>query len=253
MANEAKIKLSAEGVEQVVAAFRKVEKEAGRAGKNAAEGIGALNKSLGGLKTIVAALGMGALIIHLKDTAKGAIDAADAIGDLAAITGNTTETISLFAGAAKESGISMEVMTKAIVNINKSLDALRGGDRGAAELFKRIGLSLKDFAGLSADESLKKIAVRLGELGGSAGTVAVATQLLGKKGLEAMEVFQKMADEGMDPLIKRRKEMGVIFSQDFTDAADRAKKAIADYEIRSQALTVQLLSGLKLPLNVLQN
>lgn len=244
MANEAKIKLSAEGVEQVVNAFRKVQQEAKRTGDEGAKGIGALNKSLSSLKSLVGVIGVGALVLHLKETAKAAIETADAIGDLAEITGATTETISLFAGAAKESGISMEVMTKAIVNINKSLDALRGGDRGAAELFKRIGLSLKDFAGLSADESLKKIAVRLGELGGSAGTVAVAAQLLGKKGLEAMEVFQKMADEGMDPLIKRMKEMGIIFSQDFTDAADRAKKAMADFEIRSQALTVQLLSGL---------
>ena len=244
MANEAKIKLSAEGVEQVVNAFRKVQREAERTGSQGAKGIDALNKSLSSLKTIVGAISIGALVVHLKQTATAAIDAADAIGDLAELTGATTETMSMFALAARESNVSMELLTKGIVNIALQLDALKGGNVAAKNTFDRLGFSAKDFVGLNFDEALTKIILRLGELGGEENKVAAVSDLLGKKNLDLMEVFGKVADEGIDKLHDRTKKLGALFSKDMTDAADRTKKALADMEAKSQAATAQFLFGL---------
>lgn len=244
MANEAKIKLSAEGVEQVVNAFRKVQREAERTGSQGAKGIDALNKSLKSLKVIAGAIGVGALVVHLKQTATAAIDAADAIGDLAELTGATTETMSLFALAARESNVSMELLTKGFINIAQQLDALKGGNVAAENTFDRLGFSAKDFVGLNFDEALTKIILRLGELGGEENKIAAVSDLLGKKNLALLEVFGKVADEGIDKLHDRTKKLGALFSKDMTDAADRAKKALGDMEAKSQAATAQFLFGL---------
>lgn len=244
MANEAKIKLSAEGVEQVVNAFRKVQQEAERAGKRGADGIGVLNKSLSGLKTIVAAVGIGALVLHLKEKAKAAIAAADAVGDLAQITGAATETISLFAFAAREHGTDIAVLQKGVFNLAQQLDLLKGKDRTTVEVFRRIGLSAKDFQGLSFDQSLEKVALRLGELEGSEATVSVATTLLGKKNIDLMDVFAQLADEGIDKVRDRAIKLGVIFSKDMTDAAGRAIQALGIMQAKSQAAAAQFLFGL---------
>lgn len=244
MANEAKIKLSAEGVEQVVNAFKKVQQEAARTGTEGAKGIGALNKSLSGLKTIVAAVGIGALIVHLKEKAKAAIEAADAVGDLAAITGATAETISVLAFAMKEAGQEPKNLEKGIINIAKALDDLQRGEPGARDLFNRLQLSAKDFKGLNFDESLRKIILRLGQMDGSQRSVSVASGFLSKKNIELLEVLRNLAEEGFENTRKRAEKLGAIFSDDMTQAADKAKKALGDLQAKSEAATAQFLFGL---------
>ena len=244
MANEAKIKLSAEGVQQVISAFRKVEQEANRAGKEGAKSFAHLGNSLNGIKNIVGAIGLGALVLKFKESARAAIDAADGVGDLAKATSASAEFISVLSLAAREAGAGSEVLEKGVVKLAIALDALKSGDRNAEELFLRMQLTARDFQNLSFDQSIEKVALRLGDMEGGERKVAIGSDLVGKKSLALLEVFDNLAEEGFDKVRDRALKLGVVFSQDMADAAGKAKQVMVDMEAKTQGAAAQFTFGL---------
>lgn len=236
-------RFTAEGVEDILAALARIEKQSAQTGANAAKGISLINDALAGVKGLLPRLTFAAAVAELTHLAVHSIEAANNIGDLSQATGASAETLSLFSLAAKETGTPIEILTRNIPSLAKALDALKNGDKPTVEAFKRIGLSAKDFQGLNFDESLKKIAVTMGGFEDSEGKAAVAMQLFGKNGAMLIPVLDQLATEGLPNVEARAKKLGVLFSEDMVSAADAATKAWADMSSKTQGSINQLIIG----------
>ncbi len=81
-----RIRISAEGVEEVVAAFQKLQKEAAATGKGTASSVGVANKALaemkGVFKGLFPLLGITAAVSGMATLAKNAFRSADAMEKL---------------------------------------------------------------------------------------------------------------------------------------------------------------------------
>src|SRR6185369_11007802 len=103
---DVRVRLSAEGVNEVVAAMRKVQAEAAKT-----DGIKALQKGFEDLKnSLLDGIGIAAAVGGLMELGKTAIDNAVNIGLLSQKVGTSVETLSVLSVAAKEAEVSQEQM-----------------------------------------------------------------------------------------------------------------------------------------------
>ncbi|KKK68207.1 hypothetical protein LCGC14_2946360, partial [marine sediment metagenome] len=97
-----RVRLSAEGQQEIVKAFRQVQKQAEKTGKKGSRGIKLLNSSLKTLKrvlpsiTVVATAAAAAILLLTKR----AIDNADRLAKMSKTTGIAVETLSALQPAA---------------------------------------------------------------------------------------------------------------------------------------------------------
>src|SRR5262249_21378921 len=127
---DVRVRLSAEGVDEIVRAFQKVAAAGKKSGGEGAKGLkllsGALGDVAGLLPTITVAAGATGLALLVKD----AIESADAMGKLSAKTGVSTETLSTLAFAADLADANFDQLSGGLVKFNKTMGDL---DRGGSE------------------------------------------------------------------------------------------------------------------------
>src|SRR5580704_242450 len=118
MANQAdvRVRLSAEGQAEVIAAFQKVASEGKKAGHEAGEGMKELNKQLLEVGKVLSG-GIGIVLIaeKFKEFFKQTLEGAENMTRLSAQTGVSTNAIQAFGRAARETGVSQEVVNNGLV------------------------------------------------------------------------------------------------------------------------------------------
>lgn len=239
---DVRVRLSAEGAQEVVEAFKRVQNQANKT-KDSAKSVGLLNEALGNLKGVVLGIGLVQYVSRIAGMVAANIEAADSIGDVAAATGAATETLSVLALVAKGAGVEQSVLDKGFIKFTKTLDGLRNGEQGAVDLFERIGLSAKDLEGLDPGQAFVKVSQRMAQFEGGAGKVAVTTGLMGKGSTDLIEVMDKLGNDGFDQARKKAEKLGLIIGDDLTEAAGKAKEAMADLNNQVQAASLQFTTG----------
>ena len=142
MANpDIRIRLSAEGVQEVVTALRKVQAEADKTGKGTAAGVGLANKALGEMtglfKSLFPIVGITGAVLGLVNLAKNAFRSADAMEKLSQKTGLAVETLSILSSTAKKVDVDPERLEKGLIKFAKARDELVGGNKDMEEAFRR--------------------------------------------------------------------------------------------------------------------
>jgi hypothetical protein len=163
-----KVLLSADGVEQVLSAFRKVQGEGKKldaSSRNAAGGSKLLNEALGDMKGLLPQLGIAAAVTGLGMMSKHALDTADSMGKLAQKTGMSAEAISVYAFAARTADVEQQTLDKSLIKFTRTMDDVDEGSKTAAGAVKRLFGSADALNGLSMDERLRKVVDALGKMG----------------------------------------------------------------------------------------
>ncbi|TZG26509.1 hypothetical protein [Sphingomonas montanisoli] len=177
----------------------KAEDRAYRMGEKIGGSIRKAATTAGKLTGVFAALGTAGLTV----AAKGALDYADAIVDLADRTGATTKIIQEFRYAAQLSGSDVATADAAMEKFTKTLGLAQQGSKAQADLFKMLGVTSTDFetAFMQTLDGLERLptvqqrnAVALQLFGKSAGSL---TMLLGQGSREFDNFAQKAKDLGI--------------------------------------------------------
>ena len=232
--NNVQIRLSAEGVADVVNALRRVQRE----GEATSSRFAGLSKGI----AAVAAVTAGA-VYGFMELAKEAIELGDAIGDLSSATGLSAKTLSTLNYAAEQAGVSYETMEKGVKKLLINLSDLSSGSKSAKEAFAAIGLSAKDFIGLNSDQKVEKVVMALGRYKGSADKLAIAQQLLGKGAVDMLDMFGNLADQGFGAVGDAAAKAGRMFDDDFTRAAGEAKAQMAELKNKAQMAATYFTTG----------
>src|SRR6267378_3585487 len=151
---------------------------------------------LGTLKMVGEALALAEGFALLKDHITAAIEASAGLENLAARTGATVEGLSSLAAVARLSGTDTEVLATGLTKLDKSISALNADSPKSVAAFKSIGLSARDFIGLSADQAFQKVAVALGGYSDGIEKSAALQLIFGKGGTQLAATLRDTAEAG---------------------------------------------------------
>lgn len=242
--SEIRVKLSAEGVEDVVKALKKVERQAKSSGDGAKKGIGAFNSALGDLDSLIPTIGVGALVAGLGALVKRSLDAADAVGKLSAKTGVTAETISVFSVGAKTADVEFSQLESRLIKFNKTMGDLDRGSKESAQAVRLLFGSAKSLDGLDTEARLLKVTQALGKMGEGFKKTRAAQDFFGKSGADIIPLLNDLAGEGFDQIKGYAEQTGQIVTSEFANAAQRANDSIQRIKDSAGGLATSFASGL---------
>lgn len=241
---DVRVRLSAEGVEEVVASLRKIALESKNASAEPAQGFLELNDILEGTTELLGSLGLVLSVIGFSAFIKGAVDSATEIYSLGLKVGATTENLSALDLAAQLTGSTLDAVGRGLGRQNKFIDAaIRGNNRALATL-SDLKIGLEDFKGKDSVEGFEVLARAITKIPDAAVRGGTAIRIFGKSGQELLPVMKKLADEGLLNLIKRADELGVLMTEDLTDAARQIKTDFTLLEVQVKGLGLQTMKGL---------
>lgn len=187
--------------------------------EEAKQSVGDWRSSLNGL---FAGATAGAAIAWLGSLTKGAIAAADQLGDLASKVGVSAEFLSKHKLAAELSGASLEALGVGTRELSKNIFAAASGNQEMAATFKGLGIDTRDATGAirSADAVLMDLAKVFEGLPDGPEKTAIAMQLMGKRGTELIPTLSNGA-EGLEQYAATAKALGLVLDKETIAAADR--------------------------------
>lgn len=125
--------------------------------QQAQRNVDALNKSLGGLKTALGAIAIGALL-------RNVVAFADAIQDTADVTKIANNVLIGFANTVSANGGTFDDALAAARRFNLSLGELMNGGKAANDAFRQLGFTTEEILSPDIDAKFEKTIKRLAEL-----------------------------------------------------------------------------------------
>lgn len=126
---------------------------------------------------------------------KGAINAADNIGDIAEKTGLSTDAVQQFQQAFEGAGISIDEIAKSAAKLSAKV---AGGSDSTEAALKALGLSMVDLQNKSPEEAFKLVAGALANVDDQGKKTLLANELLGKSMGMSAGAFNKANIEVMN-------------------------------------------------------
>lgn len=131
-------------------------------------------------------LSTGAAIAGLKTL----VEEAGRLDDLAKRLNLGTDSVQRLGFIARQSGSDIEGMAKALSVMTKNLGSTGGAGLEAREALQRLGINVKEFIALPAEEQLYKLADAFVAGGGDADEFATVLELVGKGGMDLIPAMR---------------------------------------------------------------
>ena len=173
-----------------------------------------------------AAIG-GAMLGMAKSTA----DYGNTAAKTARSVGMDAEEYQKLAYAAKYAGVDQQKLSASLVRFNKNIVDAASGSKTAGQVFKDLGIKLKDSEGnlRTPNEVLADVADVFKNTKDGAGKTALAYELLGRSGADMVSLLNG-GSEGLATMGKEAERLGMVISsdaahasEDFCDNLDRVK------------------------------
>ena len=169
MANkDFRVRLSAEGQQEVVSAFRRVQQEAGKSKQSAVEASKGFDQLTGAAHRLALEfLGYEAglrVFEGIKNAVEGSLEFAASMGKLQEKTGLSATSLQVWAAAAKRVDVDQQTVSKGLGLFSKAMGNLQQGSTKAAISLQILLGSTKALNGFTADEKLRKISDALAKM-----------------------------------------------------------------------------------------
>lgn len=210
-----------------------------------------MDKAFGALKGTLATLGASVSVIALKSFVQGSIDAADHLNDLSKKTGIAVETLGGLGFAAKQSGGDLDSFADATTKLNRSIAEAGAGNEAKLDVFKKIGISVKDATGQlkTADQVMIELADRFESYADGPNKVAIAIALLGKAGADQIPILNEGGRKLAENVQYYERYSGV--TKDVAERADQFNDTLVKLNLLSGSLGTKIASELLGPLQSL--
>lgn len=116
-------------------------------------------------------------------------------------------------------GTSIDVMSMGMKTFTGILDEASKGNATALLTLQKLGLGYEDFAGLSVEDSLKKVVEQFQRMEQGAEKTQLAVDLFGRSGQELLPLLNQEVGS-IDELFKSYEELGLIISDDVLRASE---------------------------------
>lgn len=177
----------------------------------------------------------------LVNASTAAIDFADSIRDASIRIGASTETLSAYAYAAKQTGTDIDELNKGLLRLSKNATAALDPGSKQAGLFDALGVSKESLRDIEL--LVPQVANAFSQLEDGATKAALAQELFGRSGANMIE-FLNSGSAGLDEFARKAEELGIIIDQDTANAADEFNDTLANLRGAVQGLGVQIAADL---------
>jgi hypothetical protein len=241
---DTRVRLSAEGVEEVAQAFRRIQAEAERSATGAGRAFKQIKNVFSDLGSLIGHISFAAIVAESVLLTKHALESADAMGKLSQKTGATVETLSVLSFAAKTADIEQEGLNKALIRGVRFLDEYDKGSRAAREAVLGLFGSEKALQGLDTDQRLRKIFDALAKLEPGAKRTGTAMAIFGRSGAELLPLLDDLGEKGFAAVEAKARKLGLVIDKDLALAARRAKDSLTDLKSTAEGLATRFVAGL---------
>lgn len=216
-----RVKLSPEGVQEVISALKKVRQEGEQAARRAGSGVGVLNNQLASLKALLPALSIGAAVIGFQQLTKATLDLGDQLFKLSQRTGISVEELSELAHAGNLADVPVEALSIGLKKLAVNMaDAARDtGD--AKDAFKALGISVTNADGSlkSSNQVMLEVADRFAAMEDGAGKTALAVKIFGRAGDQMIPLLNQ-GSAGLRENAEEARKLGIVWSTDLARKAE---------------------------------
>jgi hypothetical protein len=244
---DVRVRLSAEGQQEVVNAFRRVQQEAGKAKQSAVDATSGFNQLKDAAHSLALEfLGYTAAVEALsviKEAVANSIEFAAGMEKLGEKTGVSAGTLQVFSAAAKRVDVDQAVVNKGLTLFAKAMGNAELGSTKASAAIKGLFGNVDALKGLTTEEKLLKITDALGKMEAGGKRTAIATALFGKSGAELLPVIEQLNSQGFDKMRQKLQDMGVLLSDDMVQSAHQAEEALGDLKLAGQGIATQFTAG----------
>lgn len=189
--NEAKIVLSAEDrFSRSFAQLRNDLQGAGQQLRGIQSLAGGVSSALGATSLAATALG-GGFVLALRQVANGL----DALNDAKVIVGDTVENLSALEDVARRNGGDLDLVTTALVKMNKALSDAEP-DSNAAKALRAIGLDAAKLRSEAPTQALQEIAAALNTFADDGNKARLVQELFGKSLKEIAPLLRDITESG---------------------------------------------------------
>jgi hypothetical protein len=230
VASNSEVRLTLTAVDKTRAAF-----------ESAKQGLQGLHVDAKALVGVLGGLAVTGAAMSFAGTVASAIQAADQLNKLAQRTGLTTEALSELQFAAKLSDVSADSLSIAMKKLNLSISEGLAGDKEKVEMFKKLGISLRDAQGqtITADKALLKIADTFNTAKDGANKTAYAVGLMGKAGDEMIPLLNG-GSRAIQEMMDKARRMGLTISTDFAKQAEEFNDNLAILRASGDKLAITM-------------
>jgi hypothetical protein len=232
-----RVRLSPEGMAQVLGAFKRVERD----GKATGRAVSLIGREL---RALLPALSTAAAVAGLTALLKGALDTADGMGKMAQRVGSTSETLSVLSFAATTADVEQQKLEKGMIRLARTQDDARRGNQQAIDSFRRLGISIEDLNKIDDTGLLfVKAAEGASKFRDTGTKTAVLSRVMGRDAAGLNVLLNDLANGGFENARKRAEQLGLVISSDLANAAQRVNDAFTTIKNQVRGLAVQFLAG----------
>jgi hypothetical protein len=239
-----RVKLTPEGVNEVIAAFRKVQSEGRKTTEGAARDTASLSNAVRELKSVLPTIGLAAAAVGAAALAKQALATADATGKMAERFGGTTEEISALNLAFRTNESDQDGVQRALQKTATLIEDFRNGSTAAAQTLKQLGVDGNALGKLSGPRQIEALSAAIAKLPPGSQRAALSLQVFGKEGAQLTQALNAVGKDGIDPFIERARQLGVLIDGDLAAAAAAARDNLGLIKIQAEGVATQFVAGL---------
>ncbi len=241
---DVRVRLSAEGVAEVVSALKRVQAEAEQASAKQSRGFLGLNRVLGSTSALLGGLGVALGVGQFQRWIQSSVDASDRTLELGQAVGASTEHLSALYMVARTAGVGLDEMGAALTRQNRFIAEANQGNAKATSTLRDLGLALHDFKGKDAVQAFELIAGRISVLPSPIQRTKAAIDIFGRAGANLIPTMNQLAEEGLGAVIERARELGVLIDTRLAQAADQMNDDFELLKAQSEGLGTRLAAGL---------
>lgn len=212
----------------------------GMAGGNpfsgAQKGATGLTGSIVGLTGKLGALGAAFGVAFSAKAMAGGIAASwemmDSQKELADQLGISVKALSGLSYISDVVGGDTAALSGSIAKMQKLFGNAANGQKAATDTLAKYGMTAKELIGLPIEEQMGIISDKFKTLNSQEQKVVMATDLFGKSGASMINMLSLGSGE-IDTMIKKAKDLGVVFSDDAAQGASDAEDAILELGMRA--------------------
>lgn len=189
-------------------------------------------------------IAISAAVVGMIYMTKKAIDSADDLHDLSQKTGIAVETLGGMGFAAEQAGGDIDSMAFAANRLNKKMIDAIAGNKDAAELFDKVGISIKDAGGHArgTDEVMADLADKFASYKDGPEKSALAMDFFSKAGTRLIPVLDDGGTKLRENIAYYKKYSGV--TEDLTNKSDQFNDTLSHISLLSKGFGVQLATEL---------
>lgn len=248
--DDVRVRLSAEGLGEVLSALRTLKAEAQRTTAAAAKPAGnlqgafaGLSSTLGGVSKMLGAIGIAVSAVQLVGFARQSADAAEEAGNLADSLSLSVEQLSALIVVARQANVPIAALQSSIVRYIQQSAELARGNATVANSFAEIGVHASELEGKDLAGQLEVIARGYARMPASIERTNALLDVFGKRALKLVPLLNDVADQGVDGIMKRARELGVVLNRDVEARVSAVNNNVALLGAQFQVLVQSVIAG----------